>query len=269
MSGPAADSWNSGHAYEQYVGRWSRKVAIEFLRWLTPSPGLAWADVGCGTGALTSTILTMWEPSSIVGVDSSEGFVAQARRAIADSRVHFEIGDATRLPLDAADRDVTVSGLLLNFVRDHEAMAREMARVTRPGGSVGAYVWDYAGGMQMVRHFWDAAIAVSPHDAKLDQAERFPVCQPGPLRALFERVGLEDVAVRAIDVPATFRNFEDYWNPFLGKTGAAPSYLASVSGDVRERIRLRLQSRLAPAGDGPIELTARAWAVRGIVAGSP
>jgi len=137
MSGPAADSWNSGHAYEQYVGRWSRKVAIEFLRWLTPSPGLAWADVGCGTGALTSTILTMWEPSSIVGVDSSEGFVAQARRAIADSRVHFEIGDATRLPLDAADRDVTVSGLVLNFVRDHEAMAREMARVTRPGGSVG------------------------------------------------------------------------------------------------------------------------------------
>jgi hypothetical protein len=86
---------------------------------------------------------------------------------------------------------------------------------------------------------------------------------------LFERVGLEDVTVRAIDVPAVFRNFEDYWSPFLGKTGAAPSYLASVDDEVRERIRLRLRSRLASAEDGPIELTARAWAVRGIVQGSP
>jgi SAM-dependent methyltransferase len=207
----------------------------------------------------------MWEPSSIVGIDSSESFVAQARQAIGDQRARFETGDATRLPWKSADRDVTVSGLVLNFVRDHEAMAREMARVTRPGGSVAAYVWDYGGGMQMMRHFWDAAIAVSPDDAKLDQAERFPLCQPGPLQALFERVGLEGVTVRAIDIPAVFRNFEDYWTPFLGRTGAAPSYLASVGDDVRERIRLRLQSRLASAEDGPIELTARAWAVKGIV----
>lgn len=269
MSRPAADSWGSGNAYEQYVGRWSRKVAIEFLRWLSPAPGLAWADVGCGTGALTSTILTICEPASIAGIDSSESFVAQARQVIGDPRAHFETGDAARLPWDPAVRDVTVSGLVLNFVRDHESMAREMARVTRRGGSVAAYVWDYAGGMQMMRHFWDAAIAVSPDDAKLDQAERFPLCQPGPLQALFERVGLEDVTVRAIDVPSVFRNFEDYWSPFLGKTGAAPSYLASVDDEVRERIRLRLRSRLASAEDGPIELTARAWAVRGIVQGSP
>lgn len=266
MSRPAADSWNSSHAYEAYVGRWSRRVAIEFLGWLTPSPGLAWADVGCGPGALASTILMRWEPSSIVGIDSSESFVAQARQATGDPRARFETGDATRLPWDSAGRDVTVSGLVLNFVRDHEAMVREMARVTKPGGSVAAYVWDYAGGMQMTRHFWDAAIAVSPDDAKLDQAERFPICQPGPLQALFERVGLADVTVRAIDVPTVFRNFEDYWNPFLGRTGAAPSYLASVGDDVRERIRLRLRSRLASTEDGPIELTARAWAVRGIVA---
>jgi hypothetical protein len=144
-------------------------------------------------------------------------------------------------------------------------MAREMARVTRPGGSVAAYVWDYGGGMQMMRHFWDAAIAVSPDDAKLDQAERFPLCQPGPLQALFERVGLEGVTVHAIDIPAVFRNFEDYWTPFLGRTGAAPSYLASVGDDVRERIRRRLESRLVSAENGPIELTARAWAVKGIV----
>ncbi len=117
----------------------------------------------------------------------------------------------------------------------------------------------------MMRHFWEAAIAVSPHDASLDQAERFPVCQPGPLQALFERIELKGVTVRAIEIPTVFESFDDYWNPFLGKTGAAPSYLASLGGEVRERIRLNLQSRLAPPPAGPIKLTARAWAVQAVV----
>jgi trans-aconitate methyltransferase len=265
MSRAPAEAWDSGDAYEQYAGRWSRAVAIEFLRWLAPRSGLAWADVGCGTGALASTILTMCEPSSLSGIDSSEGFVSRARQRISDRRARFETGDATRLSWDSAVWDVTVSGLVLNFVRDHDSMVREMARVTRPGGSVAAYVWDYGDGMQMMRHFWDAAGAVSPNDAKLDQAERFPLCQPGPLRALFENVGLEAVTVRAIEVPTVFQNFDDYWEPFLGRTGAAPTYLASVGGEVRERIRLYLESRLASMPDGPIALTARAWAVRGVV----
>ena len=259
------EAWDSGHAYEQYVGRWSRKVAAEFLRWLARPPGLAWTDVGCGTGALTSSILTACEPSSVYGIDSSEGFVSQAQLRIKDPRVRFETGDATRLPLTSAGCDVTVSGLVLNFVRDYECMTREMARVTRPGGWVAAYVWDYAGGMQMMRHFWDAAIAVSPNDAELDQAERFPLCQPEPLRALFERTGLKSVTVRAIDIPTVFQDFDDYWHPFLGRTGAAPTYLASVGDEVQKRIRLYLKSRLASTGDGHIELTARAWAVRGVV----
>ena len=146
----------------------------------------------------------------------------------------------------------------LALTRHRESMAREMVRVTRPGGRVGAYVWDYAGGMQMMRHFWDAAIAVSPNDAKLDQAERFPLCQPGPLQALFEQVRLKSVTVRAIDIPTVFQDFEDYWNPFLCRTGAAPSYLASAGAEVQERIRLYLKSRHTSTRGGPIELTAQA-----------
>lgn len=262
---PATDAWGSGHAYEQYVGRWSRPVATEFLRWLAPSPGLAWADIGCGTGALTSTVLSTCEPSSVSGVDSSEAFVSLARQRISDPRVRLEVGDATHLPWASDVSDVTVSGLVLNFVRDHEAMVREMARVTRSGGWVAAYVWDYAGGMEMMRRFWDAAIAVSPEGARLDEAERFPLCRPDPLQTLFERAELESVAVRAIDVQTVFKSFDDYWQPFLGRTGAAPTYLASVSDEVRERIRLHLESLLAPPQGGAIELTARAWAVRGVV----
>ena len=265
MSTMAAEVWDSGQAYDQYVGRWSRTVAIEFLRWITLSSRLAWADIGCGTGPLASAILTTCEPSLVSGIDSSGAFVSEARQRITDPRARFETGDATHLPWDSAVWDVTVSGLVLNFVRDHESMVREMARVTKPGGLVAAYVWDYAGGMQMMRHFWDAAVAVSPSDTKLDQAERFPLCQPGPLQALFERMDLRSVKVRAIDIPTVFQNFDDYWKPFLGRTGAAPTYLASVADEVRERIRLYLKSRLASTQGGPIELTARAWAVQGVV----
>jgi hypothetical protein len=117
----------------------------------------------------------------------------------------------------------------------------------------------------MMQHFWDAAIRVSPHDAKLDQAERFPLCQPEPLQALFEKAGLNLVTVRALDIRTVFQSFNDYWSPFLGGTGAAPTYLASVSDEVREQIRLNLEARLVPTDDRPIELYARAWAVKGVV----
>ena len=260
-----AEAWDSGSAYERYVGRWSRRVASEFLRWLALPPGLAWADVGCGTGALTSTILTEGEPASVRGIDSSAGFVTQARQRVAASHVRFETGDATHLPWESGVCDVAVSGLVLNFVSDHESMVREMARVTKPGGRIAAYVWDYAGGMQMMRRFWDAAIAVSPYDAKLDQAERFPLCQPQPLQALFERARLKSVAVRPIEIETLFQDFDDYWEPFLGQTGAAPTYLASVSDEVRQGIRRHLESHLARTEDGRIAMTARAWGVQGVV----
>ncbi|MBV9791483.1 MAG: class I SAM-dependent methyltransferase [Chloroflexi bacterium] len=257
--------WGAGAPYERYVGRWSRTIAREFLDWLAISAGAAWADVGCGTGALVEGILSQCAPASVVGIDRSEGFIQAAARQLIDPRVRFQVGDATSLPLDTDSYDVAVSGLVLNFVSDPAAMVREMIRVTRPGGAVAAYVWDYAGGMAMMRHFWDAAIAVSPEAAARDQAERFPLCQPQPLDALWEDLGLSAVSVRAIDIPTVFRDFEDYWTPFLGKQGAAPTYLASVDEETQERIRSLLESRLQPGPDGTIALTARAWAVQGHV----
>jgi SAM-dependent methyltransferase len=261
----AKEHWGSGGPYEQYVGRWSRNVAREFLVWLAVPPGQTWADVGSGTGALVDMILSGCEPRSIVAIDKSEGFVAEARRRIADPRARFEVGDATALPWDSKSSDVTVSGLVLNFVSDSGAMAKEMARVTRPGGKVAAYVWDYSGGMEMMRHFWDVVVELNPNDSALDQGERFPLCQPDPLAALFRESGLTLVSVRPIDVPTVFRDFNDYWMPFLGKQGAAPTYLASLDKEMRDRIRGALRARLTPNADGSITLTARAWAVQGTV----
>jgi SAM-dependent methyltransferase len=265
MADEVKETWASGEAYEHYIGRWSRKVAEQFLAWLQVSSGQTWGDVGCGSGALVDSILAECDPNVVIAIDRSEGFIAEARRRIYDHRVRFDVGDATVLPWPSGSCDVTVSGLVLNFVSDAGRMAKEMARVTRPGGRVAAYVWDYAQGMQMMQHFWDAAVELDPADAKLDEAKRFPLCQPEPLKLLFQEAGLTSISVRPIDIPTIFRDFDDYWLPFLGKQGAAPTYLASVDDETRERIRALLQSRLAPGADGTITMAARAWAVQGAV----
>ena len=263
MTDKARETWESGGPYEQYVGRWSRKVAREFLAWLRVSPGQTWGDVGCGSGALIDAILAEFDPKAIMAIDRSEGFVAEARRRVGDPRVRLEVGDATALPWPSASCDATVSGLVLNFVSNADSMAKEMVRLTRPGGRVAAYVWDYARGMQMMQHFWDVAVELNPNDSTLDEAERFPLCQPEPLEALFRATGLTSISVRPIDIPTVFRNFDDYWLPFLGKQGAAPTYLASLNGDTRDQIRDALKARLVVSPEGSIAMTARAWAVQG------
>ena len=221
--------------------------------------------MGCGAGALVDSILANCDPRTITAIDRSEGFIAAARRRIDDQRVRFEVGDATVLPWPSASCDATVCGLVLNFVPDSDSLTREMARVTRPGGRVAAYVWDYGRGMQMMRHFWDVAVELNPKDSTLDQAQRFPLCQPEPLKELFQAAGLTSTSVRSIDIPTIFRDFDDYWRPFLGKQGAAPTYLASLDGDSRDRIRDALKARLVVSPDGSIAMTARAWAVQGTV----
>lgn len=259
------ENWGTGSPYERYVGRWSRSVASQFLSWLDVPTAQVWGDIGCGTGALAEAILLSTKPASVFAVDRSQGFIMEAKRHISDHRTQFAVADAAALPWKSATCNIVVSGLVLNFVPDALAMVREMVRVAKANGKVAAYVWDYAGGMQMMRLFWDAAIEVSPDDAKLDQAERFPLCQPEPLMALFRNVGLHSPVVHAIEISTVFKDFDDYWSPFLGKQGAAPAYLASLEDEKRNRIREILRERLVSSADGSIALSARAWAVWGTV----
>ncbi len=265
MSETRMENWGTGSPYKRYVGRWSRSVASQFLTWLDLPSAQICGDIGCGTGALVEAILTSAEPTSIFAIDRSQGFISEAKHNITDQRVQFELADAVALPLKSATCNITVSGLVLNFVPDALALVREMVRVTKSNGSVAAYVWDYAGGMQMMRMFWDAAIEVNPDDARLDQAERFPPCQPEPLLALFRDAGLNSPVVRAIEIPTVFKDFDDFWSPFLGRQGAAPTYLVSLENEKRTRIREVLRTRLVPSADGSIALSASAWAVHGTV----
>lgn len=263
MSSKPKDSWASGDHYEPYVGRWSRLVAREFLNWLAIPAGSQWLDVGCGTGALSQTILQIAGPAKVKGIDRSEGFVAFAQTHIQDSRVQFEVGDAQSLNVETGSFDAVVSGLALNFIPQPERAIAEMTRVTRSGGVVAAYVWDYADGMQLMRHFWDAASALDPNAVELDEGRRFPICQPEALSQLFESASLQHVEARPIEVPTVFRDFNDYWSPFLGGQGPAPSYLMSLSDEHRAALHERIRAGLPFAFDGSISLVARAWAVRG------
>jgi SAM-dependent methyltransferase len=256
--------WGNTEAYEAYIGRWSRPVAEAFLAWLAPSPGQRWLDVGCGTGALTQAILAVADPREVLGVDPSADFIGAATAQFTDSRIRFEIGDACALPVPTDAYDAVVAGLVLNFVPDPAAAATEMVRAAKPGGTVGAYVWDYAGEMQLVRSFWQAAIALDPAAAAHDQGRQFPICQPEPLTRLFRHAGLQDVDVHAIVVPTRFRDFDDYWQPhLLGGSGVAQRYVSSLGETQRAALRDQLQATLPIAADGSIPLTARAWAVRG------
>lgn len=259
------DSWEVGNAYEQYVGRWSRRVAPLFLSWLSIPPGRRLLDVGCGTGALTAAILEHCSPSSVAGVDPSAGFLDKAKQRVTD-QVMLHVGSAAQIPLESASVDVTVSGLVLNFVPDQPAAVAEMARVTVQGGTIGAYVWDYADKMEMMRLFWDAAVELKPDAAKLHEGARFPLCRPEALTDLFTHAGLQGVAVTAIDVQTHFATFDEYWRPFLGGQGPAPAYAMSLDQAARGSLQDRIRKRIPFQADGSISLTARAWAVRATVA---
>jgi SAM-dependent methyltransferase len=257
------DVWATALQYEPYVGRWSRLVAKELLQWLSIPARKDWLDVGCGTGALAQIILEHGRPNIVMGVDPSPGFIEYAKAKIDSGCVSFEVGDAQSLAFDSASFDVVVSGLVLNFVPQPQRAVAEMIRVARIDGVVGAYVWDYAGKMELMRYFWDAALALDSASAELEEGHRFPICQPMAFASLFKDAGLKDVEVRPIDVPTQFRDFNDYWAPFLGGQGPAPGYAMRLDEERRTALRERIRRHLPIAKDGSISLIARAWAVRG------
>ena len=254
--------WSSGSDYEAYVGRWSRRAARTFIEWLDAGAGLRWLDVGCGTGALSATVVELADPAEVVGMDASSAYVDDARLRLADPRVRFEVGNAQSIATDTPF-DVAVSGLVVNFLPDPLAAVTAMRRAVRPGGLVSAYVWDYAGRMDLMRHFWDAASTLDETARDLDEGVRFPLCNPRRLAALWDDAGLGSVETRAIDVRTVFNDFDDYWSPFLGAQGPAPRYLMSLPESQRAVLREAVRASLPIASDGSISLLARAWAVRG------
>jgi SAM-dependent methyltransferase len=245
------------------MGRWSRLVAKPFVEWLAAEPRAHWLDVGCGTGALTQAICDLGRPATVVACDSSGPLLDVASSTLPDKRVSFELGTGEHLPDRDGGFDAIVSGLVLNFLPDAQRALTAMRRRLSPRGQVAAYVWDYAGGIEFLSHFWAAAVALDPGAAALDEGRRFAKYDEAGVVAAFAAAGLGELEVERLKVVTPFASFEDFWQPFLGRTGPAPTYVASLDAERRARLEALLSERLQPSGDGRIVLSASAWAVRG------
>ena len=257
------DPWSSRNQYEKFMGRWSYLVAEKFLAWLAVPSHKIWLDVGCGTGALTKLILKTCQPEKIISIDSSNEFITHAQQTITDPKILFQVGNAESLELESNSIDAVVSGIMLNFVPQPEKAVIEMLRVTKPGGTIGIFLWDYAEAMQMLRYFWDAVVELNSNAKEFDEGIRFPLCRKGELEALVKKCGLKNVEAIPIEVKTVFNNFADYWLPFLGNVGPAPSYVMSLGETEREKLKNKLLESLPIDKDGTISLMARAWAVKG------
>jgi SAM-dependent methyltransferase len=257
-------TWRSTDAYEAYVGRWSRPLAEAFLVWFAVPTGCRWVDVGCGTGALTEAILHGTDPIAVVGIDSSPDFLGAAQHRVSDPRARFEVSDARALPVMSDAYDAVVAGLVLHFIPDPAPAVAEMVRATRPGGVVGAYVWDYHGEMQRAQYFWAAVAATDAAAAALDPRPHFHTCEPEPMADLFRAAGLGNVAVGAIDLPMVFRDFDEFWLPHtMAGAAAGQRYVSGLDDDRKNALREQLLATLPFAADGSLHMIDRAWAVRG------
>lgn len=259
------DSWSGGSAYEKFMGRWSLLVAEKFLNWLAVPTSSTWLDAGCGTGSLTRLILETQKPANIISVDSSEEFISYAKKELKNPVVQFDVGKAESLKIDQGSIDAVVSGLMLNFVTEPETVMREMIRVTKPGGKIGVFLWDYSEGMQMLRFFWDAAVELDTKAKEYDEGLRFPLCRKGQLEKLFQKSGLRNVEEIPIQINTFFENFSDYWEPFLGNAGPASAYLVSLDQENRKQLESKVRNILPLNDDGSISITAKAWAVKSTV----
>jgi SAM-dependent methyltransferase len=260
---PGQDVFAESEAYAQFMGRWSRRLAPLLVTFASVAENDFVLEVGSGTGELTFAIAEGIPSTRVTGVERSAAYVRAAQRRIRNEQVRFLVGDAQALDFPDATFDKTLSMLVLNFIPDRDQALRDMIRVTKPGGVVAAAVWDYGDGMEMLRVFWQTAVALDPAAAARDECH-MPLCRRGELGAFWRAHGLVDVEEQALAIELPFSSFDDYWRPFLGGQGPAGAYAACLPEERRTELETRLRHRLTGEHEGPFTLHARAWSVKGV-----
>ena len=262
LSEREAKMFTASAGYERYMGRWSRIFAPQLAAFAGVKDGQRVLDVGTGTGALAAALEKVGPGVQVTGIDPSEGFIAYAKKN-ASPRARFELGDAQALKFPDATFDATLSLFVMNFIPDHVKAIGEMARVTRPQGTVGACVWDYDAGMESLRFFWDEAVALDPAAEPKDE-RHMKLTRQGQLGELWRRAGLAGVEERPLVMEQAFASFRDYWDPFLTGVGPGGAYVTSLPEARRQELEKRVRTRLlGNRADGPFTLKARAWCVKG------
>ncbi len=262
---PGAETFrdSAADAYDRHVGRYGPTLAAALIEFAGVEPGQRALDVGCGPGALTTALARHLGAANVCAADPSEPFAAACGSRLPG--VAVVVAAAESLPYPDGSFDVALSQLVVNFLTDAGAGVREMARVTRSGGVVAACVWDYAGEMTLLRAFWDAAREIDPEGAAaVDEGATMSWCSERELAGLWAGAGLRDVRTGQLEARAAYTGFDQLWSPL--PTGVAPSgaYCKALDDDRREALREAYRRRLG-VGTGPFELTARAWAVAGVV----
>jgi SAM-dependent methyltransferase len=263
---PGAETFRaSADAYDRFVGRYGPALASALIEFAGVEPGMRVIDVGCGPGALSVALADRLGAASVSAADPSAAFVDASRARVPG--IDVVEASAESLPFADDSFDVALSQLVVNFMDDPGTGVGEMARVTRPGGVVASCVWDYAGEMNLLRAFWDAAREIVPERAADDdEAVVMRWCGAGELGELWRTAGLDAVRFGALIASAKYADFDDLWSPLPTGVGPAGAFCKSLEEDDRIALRDALRERLR-VGDAPFELTARAWAAAGIVRG--
>lgn len=260
---PGAETFRvAADAYDRHIGRYGSALAAGLIETAGLRAGESALDVGCGPGALTAALAELLGADRVAAVDPSEPFARACAARVEGVRV--EVAAAEALPFGDGSFDAALSQLVVNFMTDAPAGVAEMRRVTRPGGIVAAAVWDYAEAMTLLRRFWDAAVALDPAAASLDEGVSMPDCRPDALERLWHGAGLQGVETSELIVEAAYRGFDDLWEPLESGVGPSGAYAAGLPPEPRARLREELRQRLG-AADKPFRLKARAWCVVGRV----
>jgi SAM-dependent methyltransferase len=260
-------STSSGDGYELQMGRHSRSLAPLFVAFAAAGPqGGKAIDVGCGTGNLSVELAKNSSLESIEAFDFSPAYIAYAKTKLVEPRINFQVADACAIPFDDATFDLTLSMLVLAFIPEPLRAVREMVRVTKPGGTVAACMWDLRGGLVFGRMFWDTAAMLDPNAMDLrGKGLSRPITHQGGIAAALEAAGLRNVGETALTIAMNFADFEDFWSPFDGREGAFANYVIGLDTVQKERFKNALRlAYLAGSSDGRRTYFATAWAARGV-----
>jgi SAM-dependent methyltransferase len=252
-------TFRDGAGYEEMMGRWSRLVGEEFLVWLAPKDGLLWLDVGCGNGAFTELIVERCAPGAVEAIDPSPAQIEYARNHRGGRGAEFRVGDALHLPYPDGHFDAVVSALVLFFLPDPAQGVREMVRVSKPGGAVSAYVWDFPGGGFPFNPMHDAFRAIGKEPPLPPHHE---VSAMTALRALWSDSGLQSIDTHSFTVRRGFPSAQAFWES-LTESGASASAVRAFTDEEREKFFEHLYSALPR--EGPILPSGRANAIVGVV----